>query len=49
MDVEALRKCSYNSFTKIGAIEMDEMSSLDLDTMLDWKFAELLINEGYGR
>lgn len=37
---------NYDDFKRIGFIEMDDYSSLDLDTMLDWKYAELLLKEG---
>lgn len=36
---------NINEFTKIRKYEMDEMSSHDIDTELDWKIAELLINK----
>lgn len=45
MNVRSLRSKDLNAFTKIVALEVDELHSLDLDTMLDWKFAELLIKE----
>lgn len=32
--------------TKIRKYVMDEMHSVDLDTMFDWKVAELMLNEG---
>ena len=31
--------------TKIGKYVMDTYYSIDLDTMFDWKMAELLLNE----
>ncbi len=46
MNVEALKKGTYNLFHKIGFVEMDETHSVDLDTMFDWKVAELMLNEG---
>lgn len=46
MRVGALEKMNYDDFKRIGFIEMDDYSSLDLDTMLDWKYAELLLKEG---
>lgn len=45
MNVRSLRSKDLNAFTKIVALEVDELHSLDLDTMLDWKFAELLIKK----
>lgn len=32
--------------TKIRKYVMDEIHSVDLDTMFDWKVAELMLNEG---
>ena len=46
MNVEALKKGTYNLFHKIGFVEMDDTHSVDLDTMFDWKVAELMLNEG---
>ena len=37
-----------SDFPRIGFVEMDELHSLDLDTMLDWKFAELIEKEKMG-
>ena len=42
---ESLKKCRLSQFKKIKKVEMDEIHSLDLDTMLDWKIAELMIKE----
>ena len=36
---------SINEFDKVVKYEMDEFSSHDIDTMLDWKVAEVLVNE----
>ena len=46
MNVEALKKGTYNLFHKICFVEMDDTHSVDLDTMFDWKVAELMLNEG---
>lgn len=46
ISISSLEK--YNSlsdFTKIGKYEMDNLCSVDIDTELDWKFAEFLIND----
>lgn len=52
MNVEKLREKSYSEFNNISYVIMDELSSVDLDTIIDWKFAEMiisenLINDGY--
>ena len=46
IDPEALRKSPLSKFRHIRKYVMDEIHSLDLDTMLDWKIAELMIREG---
>ncbi len=45
MNVKALYEQHYSEFKKVGFYEMDEHRSMDLDTPLDWKLAELLIDE----
>jgi CMP-N-acetylneuraminic acid synthetase len=45
MNVEKLREKSYEEFNNIGYAIMDELSSVDLDTIVDWKFAEMIISE----
>lgn len=45
IDIKALKKQNLSNFKRIRFYEMDEIHSVDLDTMLDWKYAELLINE----
>lgn len=50
IDVKSLLEKPLQLFTKKKKYIMDEESSLDLDTALDWKFAEYLISEkGYER
>lgn len=34
-----------SKFERVIKYEMDELHSVDLDTMLDWKLAETIINE----
>lgn len=46
MNVAALKHGTYNLFHKIGFVEMSDTHSVDLDTMFDWKVAELILNEG---
>lgn len=41
----SLKKKPISKFEKIKKYEMDEFHSIDLDTMLDWKFAELLMKD----
>ncbi|MFD2203537.1 cytidylyltransferase domain-containing protein [Shivajiella indica] len=43
--VEALRKKPIHEFTKVRKYEMDEVSSHDIDSKLDWKLAEILFND----
>lgn len=45
MNIDALKRESYNLFHKIGFVEMSDLHSIDLDTMFDWKIAELMIKE----
>ena len=45
IDVHVLEKMQLDDFPRIGFVEMDELHSIDLDTMLDWKIAELIVNE----
>lgn len=45
INVAALRSKNLNEFTRIIKVVMPEERSIDLDTPLDWKFAELLAAE----
>lgn len=45
MSVQALRKKDIGDFTRVGFTVMNELHSIDLDNMLDWKFAEMIIKE----
>lgn len=40
--VGALKKSPINRFTRFRKFVMDELSSHDIDTFLDWKFAEVI-------
>lgn len=42
---DSLKKSPLSKFTKIKKYEMDALHSIDLDTQLDWKIAELIIKE----
>ena len=44
ISVNALKKHSISEFTKVRKYEMDDKSSHDIDTMMDWVIAENLIN-----
>lgn len=41
----SLKEKSLSNFDHIIKYEMDEIHSIDLDTVLDWKLAEIIINE----
>lgn len=43
---KALRRAAPSQFTRVRKFEMDDVSSVDLDTPLDWAFAEFLIATG---
>ena len=45
IDTNCLLNRPITSFERIKKYVMDEFSSLDIDTMLDWKFAEFLFAE----
>jgi N-acylneuraminate cytidylyltransferase len=44
-NANSLRKEHYGKFTRKVKYVMDELHSVDLDNMIDWKFAEFLLNE----
>lgn len=46
INIDSLKSQHMSDFQKIRFYEMSEIHSVDLDTMLDWKYAELLIQEG---
>lgn len=43
INVKALKQKPLSQFTRVKKYVMDEISSLDLDTILDWKVAEALV------
>lgn len=45
-NADSLRKEHYGNFTRRVKYVMDEIHSIDLDNMMDWKFAEFIIKEG---
>ena len=46
MRAESLRKETIGSFKKVRKYVMSDLESLDIDTPLDWKLAELIMKEG---
>lgn len=42
---KSLKERNMSEFTRVTKYEMDDLRSLDLDTMFDWKVAELLLSE----
>lgn len=42
IDVKTLKEKHLSSFKKVKKYVMDEISSYDIDTMLDWKLAEMI-------
>ena len=45
INVRALKASAISQFTKVCKFEMDETSSHDIDTLLDWRIAEIIIND----
>ena len=45
INIKSLKEKNMSSFEKIIKYEMDDFSSHDIDTIFDWKIAELLINQ----
>lgn len=43
--VEALKMCHMSKFTKVRKYQMDDVYSIDIDTVFDWKVAELMLRE----
>lgn len=44
IDVASLKKRHVSKFERIKKFIMDEEASIDIDTPLDWKFAEFIMN-----
>lgn len=42
----SLKEKGLAGMTKVSMFEMDDLHSIDLDTMFDWKIAELILKEG---
>lgn len=45
INTDSLKAKNISDFKRIVKYEMDDLHSVDLDTMFDWKIAELLIKE----
>ena len=45
INVNSLKTTSLTDFTKVKKYVMDEISSHDIDTIFDWKLAELIISD----
>ena len=45
INIKSLKDETISNFKKIRKYVMDEISSHDVDTLLDWKLSEILINE----
>lgn len=46
INAEQLKKIPLGKFTRRIKYVMDDLHSVDLDNMIDWKFAEFIIKEG---
>lgn len=44
-NLQRLKETHYGNFTKRVMYEMDRLHSVDLDTIMDWKYAEFIIKE----
>ena len=44
-NLQRLKETHYGNFTKRVMYEMDRLHSVDLDSILDWKYAEFIIKE----
>lgn len=42
INVTSLKSCSIDKFKRVKKFEMDEYSSLDIDTQFDWDVAEII-------
>lgn len=45
ININSLLKSPLSKFEKVRKYEMDDIHSIDFDTMLDWKIAEVLLKE----
>lgn len=47
INAASLKKSSISKFTRIKKYEMDRISSVDIDDMLDWEWAEFLLGNKF--
>ena len=45
INTQSLKEKAMSSFSKIRKYQMDDLYSIDLDTLFDWKIAEMLLKE----
>ena len=45
INTQSLKEKGMSSFSKIRKYQMDDLYSIDLDTLFDWKIAEMLLKE----
>jgi N-acylneuraminate cytidylyltransferase len=45
INIESLKNNNISNFKKVIKFEMDEISSIDLDSYLDWALAETIFKE----
>ncbi|WP_445718778.1 acylneuraminate cytidylyltransferase family protein [Flavobacterium sp.] len=45
INIKTLKEKTINQFTKVCKFEMDEVTSHDIDTPLDWKIAEIILQD----
>ncbi len=45
INIESLKTKSMKEFRKIKKMVMSELHSIDIDTLLDWRFAEFIISD----
>jgi CMP-N,N'-diacetyllegionaminic acid synthase len=45
VDISVLKHKQFHEISKIKKYQMDDLSSHDIDTMMDWKLAEIIVHE----
>lgn len=48
LNIDSLKRKLITEFEKVKAYLMDEMYSIDIDSNIDWKLAELLVQDLFG-
>lgn len=46
INVGSLKRCPLGEFTRCVKYVMDDIHSIDFNTMMDWEYAEFIIKEG---